>query len=431
MKRFNAILLLIMDAIFINAGIILAFLIRFRGTLPARNFVPYLKIWYILLIFYLGCFYLSGLYRQRRQRLWSIFLSVAKSMNLATLFAVGFAYVFRHRFGAFPTTVFFLSWLINIFLITIYRFLLFRKEMAPKRLLIIAGEEESGPIVTNLQQDRNEYNVIAILRELNEELPSIIKEKEIEEVIIARGENISDRLVKVIESCRGTGVKFRLVPDLYEIFFARVNIADLNGSVFVELETEPISGFYWDIKRAMDIVLSLLGLIILSPLFILIPVLIKLDSPGSVFFKQDRVGKDGRIFTIYKFRSMFEDAEKDTGPVFAGEEDSRITRIGRFLRNSHLDEIPQLFNILKGEMSFIGPRPERPYFIEKFKKEVPGYMQRLSVRPGLTGLAQVYASYYVSPHNKLRYDLLYIRNYSPLLDLQILYRTIQILWRRR
>ena len=426
--KFRTTFLLVMDVVLVNVGIILAFLVRFRGKLPQINFIPYTKIWYILLIFYTGCFYLYGLYRKKRQSLSNIFLSVSKAMNMATLLGVGFTYVFRHRAGNFPTTVFFLSWVINIFLITFYRFLLFKKEMVPKKLLIIG--EEIGQIITNLQHYQSEYKAVAVLKELNEDVLSLIKEKGIEEVIIGSGENVPGKILDIIESCKGSGVKFRLVPDLYEIFLTKVSTGDIDGLPLVELETEPISGFYWDIKRAMDIVISLLCLIIFSPLFLIIPILIKRDSKGPVFFRQDRVGKDGKIFTLCKFRSMVVDAEKDTGPIFAKEEDSRLTNVGKFIRKTHLDESPQLINILKGEMSFVGPRPERPYFVEQFKKEVPGYMQRLAVRPGLTGLRQVYAYYDTKPRHKLRYDLLYIRNYSPFLDLKIILKTIQSLWRK-
>ncbi|UCD83682.1 MAG: sugar transferase, partial [Deltaproteobacteria bacterium] len=149
------------------------------------------------------------------------------------------------------------------------------------------------------------------------------------------------------------------------------------------------------------------------------------------FFKQERVGKDGKIFPLIKFRSMYQHAEKETGPVLAEKNDHRVTRIGRILRKTRFDEVPQLLNVLKGDMSLVGPRPERPFFVEKFKREIPGYVERLQVRPGITGFAQVNLTYDISPQDKLRYDLLYIRKHSIPLDLDIILRTIFVMLRRK
>jgi len=180
-------------------------------------------------------------------------------------------------------------------------------------------------------------------------------------------------------------------------------------------------------KWVFDFVVAVLGIILFSPLFLIIAILIKVDSLGPVFFKQERMGKDGKVFKIWKFRTMREDAEAQTGPVWAQENDPRITRIGRFLRKSHLDELPQLFNILKGDMSLIGPRPERPEFCEKITQTIPHFSQRLKVKPGITGLAQVRYRYGASLKDavkKLRYDLLYIKRQCWLLDFQIVLWTI-------
>lgn len=181
-------------------------------------------------------------------------------------------------------------------------------------------------------------------------------------------------------------------------------------------------------KRALDFLVAGLGLILLSPLFLIISVLIRLDSPGPVFFnKQKRAGKGGRVFLIWKFRTMREDAEAGTGPVWAGEDDPRITRLGRFLRKSHIDEIPQLINVLKGEMSLVGPRPERPELIKEINSRIPNFNERLRIKPGITGLAQVRYSYGASfkdAARKLDYDLLYIKKMCWLLDLRIIYWTL-------
>jgi len=180
-------------------------------------------------------------------------------------------------------------------------------------------------------------------------------------------------------------------------------------------------------KRVFDFAIAFLGIILFSPLFLIIAILIKADSSGPVFFRQERVGKDGKIFKIWKFRTMREDAEAQTGPVWAQRDDPRITRIGHLLRKSHLDELPQLINVLKGEMSLIGPRPERPQLNEKIIQKFPQFSQRLKVKPGITGLAQVRYRYGASLKDaakKLRYDLLYIKRQCWLLDFQIVLWTI-------
>jgi len=184
------------------------------------------------------------------------------------------------------------------------------------------------------------------------------------------------------------------------------------------------------IKRLMDTLISSVILIALFPFWLLIAIAIKLDSKGPVFYKQERVGKDDKQFTIYKFRSMVHEAESKTGPRWAERKDPRITRVGRLFRKLRLDEVPQFFNVLKGEMSLIGPRPERPYFVEKFKREIPFYARRLGVKPGITGWAQIKGEYDTSMDNvktKLQYDLFYLENMSLRMDLKVIINTIYVM----
>jgi exopolysaccharide biosynthesis polyprenyl glycosylphosphotransferase len=181
-------------------------------------------------------------------------------------------------------------------------------------------------------------------------------------------------------------------------------------------------------KRFSELSLSLIGLIFLSPFILVISLLIKIDSRGPIFYKQERVGERGKIFKLLKFRSMVENAENN-GPVWAQQEDKRITRVGRAIRKWRLDEIPQMFNVLKGDVSFVGPRPERAYFVEKLREEIPFYNQRFFVKPGITGLAQVKYQYGASKEDaleKLKYDLYYIKNLSVLFDLLIIFETIKV-----
>ncbi len=205
----------------------------------------------------------------------------------------------------------------------------------------------------------------------------------------------------------------------------------LFGSGILGMGVSFVRRTYHIVKRAFDIVASLLGIIFLSPLFLLAAVLIKCTSKGPILFTQTRVGKGGTLFDIYKFRTMRVDAEKETGPVWAENNDPRLIPIGRFLRKAHIDEIPQFINILKGEMSLIGPRPERPVFVQKFKKEITDYEKRLAVKPGLTGLAQVWHSYDETINDvrkKIKYDILYIKKLCLWTDLRILLRTVRVVF---
>jgi len=186
------------------------------------------------------------------------------------------------------------------------------------------------------------------------------------------------------------------------------------------------NGFYYEyIKRILDVVLTLMGLVVAIPLMIVIGIVIKLESKGPVFYCQERVGKNGKVYTLYKLRSMYENAEEN-GAQWAEKDDPRVTRVGRFIRKTRLDELPQLFNVLKGDMSLVGPRPERPVFTYQFNEQIPGFINRLQVKPGLTGLAQVNGGYELGPAEKLEYDLYYIENRSLWMDIIIIFKTIKI-----
>ena len=188
-------------------------------------------------------------------------------------------------------------------------------------------------------------------------------------------------------------------------------------------EPVPLRPYYHLFKRACEIGLSLVGIVALAPAGVVLALAVKLSSPGPAFYRQERVGRDGRCFLMYKFRTLLHNAESETGAVLTSYEDRRVTPLGRFLRACHIDEIPQMYNVLRGEMSFVGPRPERPCFVEAYSRYIGPYPRRHAVRPGLTGLAQINAGYLTHAYVKLHYDLDYVQQESFWLDLQILWRT--------
>lgn len=234
---------------------------------------------------------------------------------------------------------------------------------------------------------------------------------------------------KDVLSCKFSGIEVVDAPSFYEQVTGKLLIENILPSWFIFSSGFRITFFKKAVKRVFDIAFSVAGLAAAAPLFPLIAAIIKIDSPGPVFFRQTRVGRGERDFVLYKFRTMRSDAEQRTGAVWAQKDDPRVTKAGRILRKSRLDELPQLYNVLKGDMAFVGPRPERPEFVEKLKRVIPYYSERHSIKPGVTGWAQIKYPYGASVEDaieKLRYDLFYIKHLSLFLDLLIILETIKV-----
>ncbi len=258
-------------------------------------------------------------------------------------------------------------------------------------------------------------------------LPKIIREYNVQEVLIALEGKHQEKSISLIDSCNGLPVGIKIMPDMYHIVGGQVRTNQIYGVPLIEVMPQIMQPWEESLKRTIDIIVSSIILIVGMPLWLLVALAIKLNSPGPVLYKQERIGKDGKIFNIYKFRSMRADAEKMSGPMWAGKNDPRITTVGAILRKLHLDEIPQFINVLNGSMSLIGPRPERPFFVEQFNKQIPLYSRRHAVRPGISGWAQVKHKYDETLEDvktKLQYDLYYIENMSIRMDLKILLMTV-------
>jgi Undecaprenyl-phosphate glucose phosphotransferase len=257
------------------------------------------------------------------------------------------------------------------------------------------------------------------------DLPALIEKFHIGQVFIALPMSRYDDARRVFDSVSQEFVEVRLVADVPNLAGLSLTTANLDGLPLIGLRENPHFGLNIVVKRSMDMVLALFGLIFLSPFLTLIAVLVKLTSPGPVFFRQERCGLNGKSFNMLKFRSMRVDAEKQSGAVWAQKNDSRRTWFGAFIRKTSIDELPQLFNVLMGDMSLVGPRPERPVFIKKFSKTIPNYMARHCVKAGITGWAQVHGwRGNTSLRKRLQYDLYYITHWTPWLDLRILWMTL-------
>lgn len=260
------------------------------------------------------------------------------------------------------------------------------------------------------------------------ELPDLLMNKDVEEIIIAVESSDHQDLQQIISLLRARNVLISVIPDMYDILSGSVKLNSVYGVPFIRVNHQIMPAWQFSIKRLLDVGISLSALILLSPIFLMIAMLISITSKGGAFYSQERIGKFGKPFQIHKFRTMFTNAEEH-GPQLSSTHDPRITGIGRFLRKSRLDEIPQFWNVLMGDMSLVGPRPERIHFIEQIKTRAPHYEHLLRVRPGITSWGQVkfgYAENVDQMIQRLKFDILYIENMSLAMDFKILFHTIAI-----
>ncbi|HYV64896.1 MAG TPA: undecaprenyl-phosphate glucose phosphotransferase [Myxococcales bacterium] len=266
----------------------------------------------------------------------------------------------------------------------------------------------------------NGAEVIGTLRDLR----TVLGRQQVDQVLVALPSRSFHRLPRIMEICADTTVDVKLVPDVYQYATLFGGLEEFGGLPIVNLQSVGVLGINAVAKRAFDVILSALFLAVLSPLMLLVALLVKLTSRGPVLYRQERVGLDGKPFPMLKFRTMRDGAEPD-GPRFAEPSDPRVTRFGAFLRRTSIDELPQLFNVLAGDMSLVGPRPERPIFIDKFRRHIPRYQLRHMVKSGMTGWAQIHGLRgQTSIEKRVEYDLYYIEHWSLLLDLRILARTL-------
>ncbi|MDH7486906.1 MAG: sugar transferase [Anaerolineae bacterium] len=390
-----------------------------------------------------------------REQMWATFMAVSSS----TLVLGGALYL---SFRDVPRLLFIYFYLIDLFFLLGSRLLLRtvwahwseREQRVSKALIIGAGtlgqdivrrarEYEwaglrlEGYVDDDPSKQGSTIEGIPVLGPLDQ-APTIIRQRDISEVIFALPLQAYEKLARLISELRELPVRVRMVPDVLNLAFFRATVEDFHGMPLIGLRDPAIDGFDRVVKRLFDLALSSLLLLVLWPLMLLIAVLIRLDSPGPALFRQERVGENGRLFTMYKFRTMFVGAEQHLeelvqetpeGVVFLKRpDDPRVTRLGRFLRRTSLDELPQLFNVIKGEMSLVGPRPELPLLVQHYES---WQRQRFAVPPGMTGWWQVSGRSERAMHLHTEDDLYYVRNYSLLLDLRILWRTIGTVLRGR
>jgi len=408
-------LLLIANAFVINGGFLISFLIRYGIPFPEGNFLPYKKSFVFLMLIYILALSFFRVYKSRFKSSWDLFKRVFLGLFFGTLLSIAFVYVFRTKWGSFPTSVFILSLLTNLLLIfKLNQRILKAKKKITKKIVVI-GEDDIDDIVGKK----------AVIQRIKiDEIKQLVKHTDVDEIVICERIQKQEDLNLLIYLVQKLKIDVVFNPSIYmELLLGRIN--GENSLHFLSTFVGEKPDMEEFLIRSLDIMGSVFILLISVPLTTLISLVIKISSPGPVFYKQQRVGKDGKIFTLYKFRTMVKDAEKIVGPVLASRDDPRVTKVGKILRTTRLDELPQLLNVLLGDMSLVGPRPERPHFVKLHRalREL-----RLAVRPGLTGFAQIRNFYDLKPQHKIKYDYLYIQRRSLLLNMYILLKTFPVVF---
>jgi exopolysaccharide biosynthesis polyprenyl glycosylphosphotransferase len=449
---------ILLDLIALLASFSFAYWLRFSEHLiPIRK--PFLSYNFFMLfsfqiiIVWILVGYFAGAYDTKRiYPLPEQFYDIFRNTVIATVIALAMSFFYR-PFSFSRIALMLAFFLIHLFVSAeklLFRGLktyLFKKGKLLSRVLIIGENPILKKTIDVIKKDKElGFEIVEVIENIKKNGPQVlngaltqisekVKKHTIESVIMAFPFERYREIKEVLLHCRDLHINFLFVPDMFEIMISKVNALDLDGMPLFIVRQAPLDGWYGFLKRIIDIGFSLFFLAVASPLFVIVPILIKINSKGPVFYLQDRVGKDERIFKIIKFRSMVHKAEAETGPIWADNKgDKRVTRIGKLLRATHIDEIPQFINILKNDMSLVGPRPERPVFVKKLKDQVVGYIVRHAVKPGLTGVAQLEHRPDTSVEDvriKLQYDRYYMENASFKLDFILIVRTMVSLLRRK
>ncbi len=420
-------LIALVDLSLANLGLYISFMLA-GGELQGYQIGPLLLLLPSVSIVTVLLFNSLGLYNRQRSDFMVLFRALLTGVTGLALFSILFA--FLTRAFLFQRTVFLIAPLIQFLLLLGWRILYWRLEywiQGQKKLLLVGSGEEVELALEKLESlPRGIFKVTKVIKA--EELISGPEQLDLSDAVMITGDLDYNLKSKIIRESFNRNLEVFIIPELYEIILTRAAMTQVHDTPVIECRDMMLSFSQLFFKRIFDLVVAALltvpAVIIIFPLI----AIIKITSPGPAIFAQERVGFNNRHFTLYKLRSMVVEAEEASGPVLAEENDDRVTRVGRFLRKTRLDELPQLFNVLRGDLSIVGPRPERPFFVEKFAEQMPDYNLRHLVKPGITGLAQVAGYYSTNTHDKLRYDLYYVTDYSLYLDLRILLLTIPTLF---
>ena len=447
-----SLLFLLSDILFLEIAFLVAYCIRFyspmvdmlRTVFPYPPIIPYLIASLIIIPIWTIFFNSKGLYEQGRySSILELFSPIVKSTTLGMFVVLSVAFFYRDfsysravLVNLYFTSIFFV--LLGRKLVLYYEKKIRDKGLLQKNVIIVGLSEQSKKVYDGLKYENNPYyNIVGYCEKSDmcdskyeylgdiSQINSIILNENITSIIASSQDSNID-LAEILKACEGYNIEFMYLPEMLNLITNKMYVKTIGETHFIRLKKIPILGLDSFLKRLFDIIFSLLFLIFTAPVSIVVAILIKLESKGPLFYSQERVGLEGEIFKTIKFRSMKTDAEVASGPIFARSGDDRTTKIGKFIRKYSIDEIPQFFNVLKGEMSVVGPRPERPFFVNQFKDIVPGYLERHRMKTGITGWAQVNGLRgNTSLDERIRYDIYYIENWSLLFDVIIIFKTLK------
>ncbi|WP_211204855.1 sugar transferase [Selenomonas infelix] len=426
-SKSRKLIMLIGDILLVGISYLISASIILNSAMLLANLYSYGSLFPILIVLTGLLLNINGLYSIATKRFAEILLSIAVT-NLCTLILI-FALSFFIQDLSYSRSVLFLTILLQCSLLSIWRYLAWRVERhiyAVRDVLLIGPEEECTHVYQRLSRQCHLMKLKYVCTDMQN---SLWKESAASVDVIIMCPSMRHRhKVQVINFCYQHGKRPMLIPNAFEIFCSGAELDKIDDiPVFRPPRLHPTLEVR-TLKRALDLSVAAIGLVCIFPFMLVTALAIKIGDHGPILYSQVRTGRDGKEFHVYKFRTMHVDAEKYSGPILAQKNDPRITALGRFLRAVRLDELPQIWNVLVGDMSIVGPRPERPFFVEQYVEEMPEYAYRHNVKPGITGLAQVYGKYNTTPFDKLVYDLMYIQRCNILTDLTIIIQTVRVLF---
>ncbi len=450
---------IISDSAAILAAFLISYWVRFY-LFPKLNIIPYLgeippikgyiTLYLFVLPFWLLIFQSRKMFRTKRiVFIFDEFFLISRLVTFSLIFSFGL--IFFYRVFPYSRVVLVLVWIISILLITIGRYLvlkyektLYNKGKGLKDTIIAGNNQAALDIYNKLNPHKYAgFNIVGYVEDtgINTEgflppslklgtyndLVDLVQKLNTETVLVTIPSNEHDKLYELMKACEGENVEFLMAPDFLEVITSSVRVQEIDGIPFLKIKSVPMNIWNRILKRGFDFAFAFSILFITSPLFLILALLVKFTSKGPVFYSQERLSMTGKKFNMIKFRSMVVDAEKETGAVYVKKGDARYTPIGEMLRKYSLDELPQFINVLKGDMSIVGPRPEREYFINLFKDKIPKYLDRHRVKCGITGWAQVNGlrGSDSSIEKRIEYDIYYIEHWSIVFDLKIIIKTIK------
>ena len=422
------IIIMMIDLILYIGSFLLSFRLRYGAEIPIKNLEAFQgSIIYVIIGFVLVNI-LLGTYILYNKSLGDFLFITIIGQFIMALYIM--ALTFAGRWLAFPRSIILIVFFVGAILLFMWRaavFKLYQRLSGSKRVMIVGMEKEVFEAVDNFTNTRSIRHVVTHVV-LSDYYYNVRENLDNIDVVYLASQIEDTEKLRIYNLLMEKDKKFFLNTSFENLMMVRPNMMNIEDESIIEVSPFRIPSEDDIVKRWLDIIFSLLLIVVSSPIMLIAAILVKRSSEGPILYRQIRVTKEGREFEILKFRSMGITAEQESGPVLATSNDMRVTPVGKYLRALRIDELPQLFNVLKGDMSIVGPRPERPFFVSQFEQQNPHYYLRHNVRAGITGYAQVYGKYASDFNSKLNFDLIYIKQYSLILDMKIMLQTVKILF---